>query len=414
MEIIKSVNRLITKKRNKYNSLDYSYLKKVSFEKSSVDSDKFRVTLVLPKINKKYVFGGISTAVKFFSQFADNLKCEKRILISDIPLDSSLSEEYPEFDITELKTDSKNLNGKTILSAIDPEWRKENSLQVRENEIFIFTSWRTKFIFDDLYEFQKDNFVDFKKSIYFIQDYEPGFFNWSSEFMLVDSTYRDKNVIAIFNSQSLKDYFELLGYHFSESYHFSPVLNLSMQTILNNKKNDNMPKRKKNILLYGRPFEDRNCFGLAVNSINLFIEKYRPDNSWNFISLGANHRDIKLSNGFKLISKGKLSLESYSEYLLTSKVGISLMASPHPSYPPLEMATFGLYTVTNSFVCKDLTSFSSKIISVEKSDFENIADAINQAIKKSETNNYAQESMKSYLDTDSQFSEIINTLKKVY
>ena len=41
------------------------------------------------------------------------------------------------------------------------------------------------------------------------------------------------------------------------------------------------------------------------------------------------------------------------------------MISPHPSYPPLEMSTFGVEVITNSFANKDLTDFSSKIHNIK-------------------------------------------------
>ena len=60
-----------------------------------------------------------------------------------------------------------------------------------------------------------------------------------------------------------------------------------------------------------------------------------------------------------------MSLKEYAEYMFTAYAGISLMISPHPSYPPLEMSTFGVRTITNKFENKDLSSFNSNIISLD-------------------------------------------------
>ena len=78
---------------------------------------------------------------------------------------------------------------------------------------------------------------------------------------------------------------------------------------------------------------------------------------------------------------GKLTLEKYAEILAESSVGVSLMCSPHPSYPPLEMAAFGVQTVTNSFLCKDLSSFSENIHSLDIVNFDTVADAIYAAMQ---------------------------------
>ena len=53
---------------------------------------------------------------------------------------------------------------------------------------------------------------------------------------------------------------------------------------------------------------------------------------------------------------GKLDLDAYGSLLRESAVGLSLMVSPHPSYPPLDMAHLGLRVVTNGFGPKDLSS----------------------------------------------------------
>ena len=83
---------------------------------------------------------------------------------------------------------------------------------------------------------------------------------------------------------------------------------------------------------------------------------------WTILSAGEQHDDIDLGNGAVLRSVGKLSLQDYAKMMLDTYAGVSLMVSPHPSYPPLEMATFGAKTITNCYESKDLTSFSDNMI----------------------------------------------------
>ncbi|MFZ3383392.1 MAG: hypothetical protein WA144_05655, partial [Candidatus Methanoperedens sp.] len=59
--------------------------------------------------------------------------------------------------------------------------------------------------------------------------------------------------------------------------------------------------------------------------------------------------------------------------------GLSIMISPHPSYPPLEMASFGLEVVTNRFANKNLSEGSSSIISIQNLTPESIASALTDA-----------------------------------
>jgi hypothetical protein len=76
---------------------------------------------------------------------------------------------------------------------------------------------------------------------------------------------------------------------------------------------------------------------------------------------------------------GMLSICEYLEVLRTAMIGLSLMLSPHPSYPPLEMAAFGLKVVTNRFGPKDLSVYGSAIEAVDALTPEQLAAAIARA-----------------------------------
>ena len=61
--------------------------------------------------------------------------------------------------------------------------------------------------------------------------------------------------------------------------------------------------------------------------------------------------------GHKLRNLGKLTMQDYDRVLRTAQIGLSLMLSPHPSYPPLEMAAYGMVVVTNRYGTKDLSIY---------------------------------------------------------
>lgn len=78
------------------------------------------------------------------------------------------------------------------------------------------------------------------------------------------------------------------------------------------------------------------------------------------LSAGERHKDIALGSGIELRSIGKVCLEEYASQLAECSIGLSLMLSPHPSYPPLEMAKFGMDVITNKY-----SIISSSLFSVE-------------------------------------------------
>jgi hypothetical protein len=248
---------------------------------------------------------------------------------------------------------------------------------------------------------------------YLIQDYEPGFYNWSTHYALAESTYRsDIMIIPIFNSNFLKDFFDNNGYGFLHNFIFEPRLNLKLKEYLPLIKKFN---REKKVLIYGRPSVARNCFNLIVEALKNWVNQ-QPDSQgqgWDFISVGESHKSIPLGNGMSIRSLGKLSLEDYAELMLQSSVGISLMLSPHPSYPPLEMAHFGLLTVTNSFANKDLSSCHENIHSIDYLTPDQLADALTIQIGKFDRDPHiglqGKSLMKDYL-SDSEIFPFAETL----
>ena len=81
---------------------------------------------------------------------------------------------------------------------------------------------------------------------------------------------------------------------------------------------------------------------------------------------------------------GKARLDDYADYLSRALVGVSLMISPHPSYPPLEMAEAGLATITNAFAGKDLRRRFDNIVSPARLDPASLADLIEDTVARME------------------------------
>ena len=301
-----------------------------------------------------FVFAGISSALSFFSKLAGETDRCRIIVISN--------EEHNKETTYEIEGYSDDPNApKTLFFASNGK-----VIPVSRNDVFVFTSWKTAIAFIPVLKWQMETFgLKNRKAAYLIQDFEPGFFAWSTEYVLADSTYLEmpESIIAIFNSKQLYDFFKLHNYSFAYEAFFTPSLNIELKKRLleNAEKN---AKRKKQILIYGRPSELRNAFEIIRYSLEKWSRSYQKAKDWEIISLGEGFEDIELPNN-KIVSKGKVSLDEYAEYMLNAYAGISLMVSPHPSYPPLEMSTFGVRTINNQFENKDLSSFNDNIISIK-------------------------------------------------
>ena len=261
-----------------------------------------------------------------------------------------------------------------------------NVLPVREHDFFFSSFWVTALLEDKIYSQQKEFFPNIDIPYFYLaQDYEPAFYAWSSNFIEADASYFTKQkIVAIINSKELNDYFfDVLKYRFYDSVYFVPKLNEKLKEYLLKRQNEH-GLRKKQILIYGRPGEARNAFESTINIIrewSLMLNKEETA-EWQIISLGAKHMNIKVHNGMTILSKGMVSLEKYAEYMLESYAAISLMVSPHPSYPPLEMSTFGVKTITNTFANKDLSGFNDNLFVIDKFSCEKAANKLYEITSK--------------------------------
>ena len=326
-----------------------------------VQRGRKRLNLMLPSLNSEHVFGGIATALKCFETLADELEYDTRIVLIDAELNQEAVEKYEKQYKIVSASDESNAEHQ-IVSMVR---RKGKTLPVSENDQFMFTSWWSAYIIQNEYKqwTGKGKLLP-KPFFYLIQDYEPGFYAWSSEYMLAESTYRcDYPQIAIFNSKELKEYFEKKGYHFFKEYCFSPVLNMVLKK--NVQELDDTLYKRKQILVYGRPSVARNAFEIVVDSLRKWVAIQPGANSWTVLSAGEQHEPVYLGEGIYLNSLGKLTIEEYAKVLKESYAGISLMVSPHPSYPPLEMSVFYVQVITNSYGNKNISGFSENIVSVE-------------------------------------------------
>lgn len=365
---------------------------------------KKRINIIIPSLNKDKVFGGISTAMKFFDTIQDE-EIAKRIIIIDSDIKKDDLDRYPKYVVVDCKENSTEQ-----YQVVDIHDAGNCYLEVDKNDIFLATAWWSAYIITPVIKWQAEQYhQDLKNLLYFIQDYEPYFYPWGSRYCLAESTYHlDIPTIAIFNSIELKDYFVNKGYTFENTYYFTPILNDQLKKhVLEDKE---VP-RKKQIICYGRPSVYRNAFEILCDALIIAFQDRKDANEWELLSMGEDHYDVRIKDNLMLKATGKLSLDEYARKMEEAYMGISLMISPHPSYPPLEMSTFGVKTITNAYENKDLSTFNQNIISVTSCNPRLLAEEIKKLLDQ-----YTEKSEKilndAYLNSSNQFEPIIKDILK--
>lgn len=343
-------------------------------------SRNIRFNLVLPTIKPEETYGGISTAIKVFNKVCGYMgdEVDFRIIVTHSPVDMHASMNFPDYTVVSPDNPYDQMK-KTIVNVFDK--RPTRSIGVRSGDIFMTTAWWTDKYVEKLLRLQNSFFGISQPKLYFIQDYEVGFYSWSTKFALAGSTYNNlSDGIALINSEELAQ-FMISRRDVTEGY----VVRYSMNETLRNAVTSS-PKART-LLFYGRPSASRNCFELICLAIASW-QRRNPElaSKWRIVSAGEAY-DAELAKPIANAEVlGKLSLVDYARLLSEASVGISLMISPHPSYPPFEMAAAGLVTVTNDYENKKMGLRSGNFISLDYLDVDLLSDAIETAISKAEAN----------------------------
>ena len=206
---------------------------------------------------------------------------------------------------------------------------------------------------------------------YMLQEFEPAFYAWSSNYALALETY-GMDFWPIFNESLLADY--MLGQSFGRladpvlrdrSTIFEPAIEERLFHI----PPTDQPARPKRLLFYARPTNTRNMFGLGLTA----VRRASADPvfaGWQFLSIGARGSvsSMPLQGGHTLQSTAWMGYAEYAESLQQADILLCPMLSPHTSYPVLEMAASGGLSVTNTFATKTheaLEKLSDNIVAVE-------------------------------------------------
>lgn len=337
-----------------------------------------RLNLLVPALSEQHVFGGIATALRCVDQLRQGFD-SVRLIVTDEGHQITPSPQawYGAWPLLTPAGDqpAPDRHESHIVNA-HPDFGR--LLPVHAGDVFVATAWWTAHITYPVLDWQDATFgvpdEAPRRLMYLIQDYEPGFYAWSSRYALAEATYRHgERTLAVFNTQILADYFVREDYRFALSHVLEPRLNPALATV---RARMSRFDKERVILVYGRPSVERNAFSLIVAALRQWAQAYPRAAQWQVVSAGEAFDPIDLGQACTLRPVGKLSLDDYATQLARSAIGISLMVSPHPSYPPLEMAAFGVQVLTNVYANKDLSRISPQLVSLDRVDPDTMARAL--------------------------------------
>lgn len=322
-----------------------------------------RVTMVTDSINSGSLFGGVGTAMVFSALLAKRLDASLRILTTD--------------------QRGEPTNFRKVMDVQNIPWEgevefiysnvSEGSRQVDcgSGDLFLTTSWWAT------HSMKKS--VPSEQIVYLIQEDERMFYPYGDEHLLCTETISDRNLRYVVNSRLLFDHlisegFDAIG---SGGTWFEPAFPREHYFF-----EDKQLGRKLQFFFYARPYNARNLFYRGLDAIDQSIARdiLNPED-WDFNFAGKDLNSITLSSGVAPRLLQNLDWEAYTREVRGMDLGLSLMYTPHPSYPPLDLAACGAVAVTNRFGRKTaLDQYSHNIICADL-DTESLVAALDEGVR---------------------------------
>lgn len=202
--------------------------------------------------------------------------------------------------------------------------------ELPHSDIAFCTLWTTAY---QLLKYNKT-----KKKFYFMQDYEPLFYEAGSVYAVIEQTYRF-GFSCIANTSGVGN--KYLSYS-NDVVSFNPGVDFDVFFAREEVK----IKKDFLVVFYGRPNNPRNCFSLGVSILKALKRKMKD--RVRIVSVGAEWEVGEYGLQGVVENLGLLqSLDDVANLYRDADLGLVFMVTPHPSYQPLEYMSCGCVVATN-------------------------------------------------------------------
>jgi hypothetical protein len=304
-----------------------------------------RISMVTDSINSGSLFGGVGTALIFATLLARRMQRPLRIITRSEP-------PTPANCRTVLEANGIAWQGDVEFVFSSRDTSNGRPIDITPGDLFVTTSWWTTWA--------TRASVDPASIIYLVQEDERRFYPEGDESIRCAEVLADPRLTCIVNSKPLFDYlFGRPDSHVRAPTWFDPAFPAFLTP-----REPAQPGKHK-FIFYARPKNLRNLYYRGLEAIAGAIESGVLDPAaWAFFFIGRDLQPVALPGGIQPTLIENLGWNDYQRLLRSMDLGLSLMASPHSSYPPLDLAAAGAVVVTNTFGPdkQSLAQYSANII----------------------------------------------------
>jgi SAM-dependent methyltransferase len=314
----------------------------------TVDATVPRVTVITDSINPDSLFGGVATAIVLAALLARRRGASLRLVTRTEPYRAEVLG-----DILDLHRITYEGNVDVLTSELGPTSRL---IPISPDDLFLTTSWWSTW--------STRQSVPAAQIVYLLQEDERMFYPRGDDSLRCTEVLSDPSLRFVVNSQLLFDHFtsgpDAIRNIAAHGMWFEPAFPAQSGPVAK------PAEHKRDFLFYARPGNPRNLFwrGLETIIAALAAGLFPPDR-WNLHFVGRDLEPFVLPHDIKPILHQNLPWADYAALVARTDVGLSLMYTPHPSYPPLDLAASGAVVVTSQCDGKTtLARYSRNILCV--------------------------------------------------
>ncbi|MGX5711006.1 rhamnosyltransferase WsaF family glycosyltransferase [Brucella lupini] len=329
-------------------------------------SSEKTVTVLTDSVDRNSLFGGVATALIAGIFVANKLGARFRLATRTNPPDPAVLG-------TIMKAHNIQLDGAADFSHIP--WEGSNPLPVGDDDIMLTTSWWGTY--------SALGSMNAEKIIYILQEDERMFYPHDDSRLKCSETLSNPNISLLINT-------DLLYNHLKEG--MEPLASFSERAVSFQPAFPAFPKpdqivrsdKKRNFFFYARPNHARNLYWRGLEVIDSAMRNgLFADNEWNINFVGQGIEPLSLPGDVSPKIWSNLSWSDYANFVSKMDLGLSLMDTPHPSYPPLDLAASGAIVVTNQHGIKNSLEVWSKNIITAPADTLSLVDALRVGAERS-------------------------------
>jgi len=305
-----------------------------------------RLSVVTDGVGAASLFGGVGTALVLSALLANRMGATLRLITRNDPPDASAVGRVLAANGVALEMPLEVVFAPAIGG---------RELPISDEDYFLSTSWWTTRAL--LSSVRRDRLA------YLLQEDERMFYPHGDDRVRCEQTMCESGLMVVVNSQLLFDHLansrDAIPDLAERGEWFEPAFPAAGRTVA-----PLDASRRQKLFFYARPNNLRNLFhtGLEAISDAIAAGTLHPA-EWDIHLVGKDVPDLLFPRGVRPRRIEGLDWNDYHRLVASMDAGIALMDTPHPAYPPLDLAAHGAAVLTNMHGLKtDLSRYSRNIL----------------------------------------------------